>query len=189
MFQIDVRRPGIPDTEQLHRLFRLVVTDTFSKEGIGDLTEDREEEIRAKINHFKRDLESDGEEHYFLIAEHQGAIIGCIEIGPANEIIRNHINNPSIDYMELGTVFVHPAYQGIGIGNQLLNTMYASMRQKGIQEFVLDSGYSNAQRIWRKRFGEPDYLLKDYWSNGTDHMIWKIRMDELLAERGSFSLR
>src|SRR5699024_8900176 len=33
-------------------------------------------------------------------------------------------------------------------------------------EFCMDSGYSNAQKIWRKRFGEPEYFLENYWAEG-----------------------
>ncbi|KOP67233.1 GNAT family acetyltransferase [Bacillus sp. FJAT-18019] len=179
MLKVDIRRLSINDTKELNHFFRLVITDTFIKEGIGEKSEDIEEEINTKINHLIRDIESDGEDHYFLIAEHQGTIIGSIEIGPANKIIRNNINNEIIDLIELGTVFVHPDYQEKGIGNLLLKTMYSSMRLKGIKEFVLDSGYKKAQSIWRKKFGEPNYLLKDYWDKGYDHMIWKIKTDDI----------
>lgn len=27
--------------------------------------------------------------------------------------------------------------------------------------------------IWTKKFGEPSYVLKDYWGESSDHMIWK----------------
>lgn len=53
--------------------------------------------------------------------------------------------------------------------------MYCVLRNKGIEEFCLDSGYTSAQKIWKKKFGEPDYLLKDFWGAGYDHMIWKIK--------------
>ncbi|MDY2948132.1 MAG: type I restriction enzyme HsdR N-terminal domain-containing protein, partial [Mannheimia varigena] len=46
-----------------------------------------------------------------------------------------------------------------GIGNLLLNAMIQELQCKGIKEFCMDSGYSNAQKIWRKRFGEPEYFL------------------------------
>jgi hypothetical protein len=51
--------------------------------------------------------------------------------------------------------------------------MILTLINKGINEFCPDSGYPNAQKIWRKKLGEPDYLLKDYWGPGHDHMIWR----------------
>jgi hypothetical protein len=54
--------------------------------------------------------------------------------------------------------------------------MYLTLQNRGIEEFCLDSGYLSAQKIWRKKFGEPDYLLKDYWGEGYNHMIWRIKV-------------
>ncbi|KAF0822419.1 Acetyltransferase [Cytobacillus firmus] len=44
---------------------------------------------------------------------------------------------------------------------------------KGVEEFCLDSGYRQSQKIWKKKFGEPEYLLKDYWGKGLiAHSLW-----------------
>jgi GNAT superfamily N-acetyltransferase len=80
---------------------------------------------------------------------------------------------------EVGTVFVHPDYQKQGIGNLLLNVMVLTFQNKGIEEFCLDSGYTNAQKIWKKKFGEPDYLLEYFWGKGYHHMIWRRRISEI----------
>jgi hypothetical protein len=58
--------------------------------------------------------------------------------------------------------------------------MYSTLKSKGIEEFCLDSGYKIAQTIWKKKFGEPVYLLEDYWDKGNDHMIWRIRVSDLV---------
>lgn len=85
---------------------------------------------------------------------------------------------------EINSKIIHlenddPHYQRNGVGNVLLKAMYSAMRQKGIKEFVLDSGYKTAQQIWTKKFGEPQYLLKDYWGKANDHMIWKVNIDDV----------
>jgi hypothetical protein len=67
----------------------------------------------------------------------------------------------------------------MGVGTLLWNTIFLTFLNRGIEEFCLDSGYINAQEIWKKKFGEPDYLLKDYWGKGHDHMIWKRRTNEM----------
>ena len=85
--------------------------------------------------------------------------------------------------MEVGTVFVLPDYQKMGVGNLLLNTMIFTLKSKGIEEFCLDSGYTSAQKIWKKKFGDPNYLLKDYWGKGHDHMIWRIKISDLVLDK------
>lgn len=40
MNDIEIRRPRIDDVEELNQFFRIVVEDTFAKEGIADLLDD-----------------------------------------------------------------------------------------------------------------------------------------------------
>ncbi|WP_261134019.1 GNAT family N-acetyltransferase [Bacillus sp. Marseille-Q3570] len=170
------------DVEALHQLFKIVITDTFAKEGIEHMQDDLLEEIEVKKNYLKSDLERNGEKRYFLIAEERDKIIGCIEYGPASELIRTCTNNAYHGLMELGTVFVHPDYQRKGVGNHLLNEIYRTFVEKSIDEFCLDSGYRRSQTIWRKKFGKPDYLLKDFWGEGYDHMIWRVKVADSMKQ-------
>lgn len=180
MDNVEIRRPKIKDIELIKEFFSIVIIDTFNKEGIGEKVADIKDEIRTKENYLDSDFESNGEKRFFLIAFDlvQGKVIGSIEFGPASNLIIECTNHHFKELLEVGTVFVHPDYQRIGIGSLLLNKMYITLQNKGIDEFCLDSGYMNAQRIWRKKFGEPDFWLKDYWGKGYDHMIWKIRVSD-----------
>lgn len=163
------------DNEKLAQFFSQVIRDTYVKEGLVELVDDIENEIETKKQYLKSDLDSHGENRYFLIAldKKDNKVIGSIEYGPVSELISNCTNGALKEWIEVGTVFVHPDYQRRGIGTLLLNVMFLTLQNRGIEEFCLDSGYTNAQKIWKKKFGEPDYLLKDYWGEGIDHMIWK----------------
>jgi hypothetical protein len=57
--------------------------------------------------------------------------------------------------------------------------IFLTLQNKGMEEFSFDSGYTNAQKKWSKKFGDPEYLIKDYWNEGYDHMIWRRRISEL----------
>lgn len=172
--KVEIRRPRTEDIEELHQFFRIVISETFAKEGLAGLIDDIETEIESKNNYLHLDLDSKGEKRYFLIALAENKIIGTIEYGPASKLIQDCTNGKLGNLVEVGTVFVLPYYQRQGIGNKMLNQMLYTLKARGIQEFCLDSGYKNAQTIWKKKFGEPDYLLKDYWGQGQDHMIWKV---------------
>ncbi|MEH7121777.1 GNAT family N-acetyltransferase [Bacillus sp. JJ1773] len=180
MLNIEIRRPTAENIRELNHFFRVVITDTFSKEGIGEMLEDIEDEIEAKKKYLNLDFESDGEKRYFLIALDRDRIIGSIEFGQASELINHCTNHALKDLVEVGTVFVHPDFQRKGIGNRLLDAMFFTLLNKGIEEFCLDSGYTTAQKIWKKKFGEPQYLLKNYWGEGYDHMIWRINVKEFV---------
>lgn len=163
------------DSKELNQFFSTVIKDTFAREGLSGLLEDIEDEMETKKQYLKCDLDSNGENRYFLIASDKSSnkVIGTIEYGPVSELINTCTDGALKELYEVGTIFVHPDYQGRGIGTLLLNVMILTFMNRGIKEFCLDSGYKNAQKIWKKKFGEPDYLLKDYWNEGWDHMIWK----------------
>lgn len=180
MLNVEFRRPRNEDIKELNRFFRTVIADTFTREGIGDKLADLEEEIKVKKTYLESDLESNGEKRFFLIALDGARIIGTVEYGPASDLIRRCTDNAFNDLIEVGTVFVDPDYQRKGIGNLLLDKMYLTLSIKGIEEFCLDSGYRSAQKIWKKKFGDPDYLLEDYWGGGYHHMIWRLKIDDVL---------
>ncbi|WP_420540229.1 GNAT family N-acetyltransferase [Paenibacillus polymyxa] len=186
MNDVEIRRPKVKDAEKLNELFRIVITDTFAKEGIGSKLEDIEDEIETKRAYLESDLESHGEQRYFLIAVDGDRIMGSIEYGPASELISKSTNDALKNLCEVGTVFVHPDYQKIGVGNLLLKSMYLALKDRGVEEFCLDSGYRIAQKIWEKKFGAPDYLLKDYWGKGFDHMIWRIKIKDAIKWSQSY---
>jgi GNAT superfamily N-acetyltransferase len=176
---VEIRRPRIDDLEGLHHFFRIVITDTFAKEGLTDLLDEIEKEIEDKIKNLHTYFESNGESRYFFMALVNDQVIGTIEYGPASKLINDCTDGELKELVEVGTVFVRPDYQRQGIGNLLLNVMYLTLQNKGIDEFCLDSGYTNAQKIWKKKFGEPDYLFEDFWGEGYDHMIWRRRINDI----------
>ncbi|UII55222.1 GNAT family N-acetyltransferase [Cytobacillus spongiae] len=176
MKHIEIRRPRKGEKVELIEFFNTVIKDTFHKEGIGHLVKDMQDEINMKAHFLNADFESDGVLRHFLIACDGNQIIGTIEFGPASSLITKCTNGLFANLYEVGTIFVHPQFQGQGIANQLLEKMFATLKKKGIEEFCLDSGYTMAQKIWTKKFGEPNYYLKDYWGKGAHHMIWKVQV-------------
>lgn len=175
MYKVVIRRPRTENNGELNQFFSTVIKDTFAREGLSELLNDIENEIENKKKYLKCDFDSNGKNRYFLIAldKNSNKVIGTIEYGPASELINICTDRALKELYEVGTVFVHPDYQGCGIGTLLLNVMFLALQNRGIEEFCLDSGYTNAQKIWKKKFGESDYLLKDYWGEGCDHMIWR----------------
>jgi len=174
VFHVEIRRPRISDNEELNQFFSIVIKDTYAKEGLSDRIGDIEDEIENKKHYLKCDFDSNGEDRYFLLALdiNCNKIIGTIEYGPVSVLINDCSNGALKELVEVGTVFVLPDYQRRGVGTLLLNAMFLTFVNRGIEQFCLDSGYTRAQKIWKKKFGDPDYLLKDYWGEGADHMIW-----------------
>lgn len=181
--RIKISRPEFKDKEMIYRFFEIVIRDTFEKNGISELADSIAEEIEVKRNYLNQDFSSDGAERFFFIAKDNDKIVGSAEFGQANETI-NKCTEGKLSYLaEVGTVFVHPEYQKKGLGSRLLNAVYNQLEKIGVKEFCLDSGYETAQKIWSRKFGKPDYIIKDYWTENADHMIWKINLTDVLNNK------
>jgi GNAT superfamily N-acetyltransferase len=179
MENIEIIRPKARDVELINEFFKIVLKDTFERNGISDLVDTISEEIEDKRRCLNQDLASDGQDRYFLIARDDEKIVGSIEYGASNELILSCTKGELKDLVEIGTVFVHPDYQNKGIGTRMLNLIFNQLEKNGVKEFCLDSGYKTAQKTWIKKFGIPTYHLKDYWGPGADHMIWRVSVDSV----------
>jgi GNAT superfamily N-acetyltransferase len=180
MRNIEISRPRFEDIELINEFFEIVLRDTFEKNGIADLVNLIEEEIKDKRRCLNQDMESNGKDRYFLIAKEDDNIVGSIEYGPSNDLIISCTNGKLKKLVEIGTVFVHPDYQNKGIGSRMLNLIFIELEKNEIREFCLDSGYKSAQKTWTKKFGNPEYYLKDYWEKDADHMVWRIRVEDVI---------
>jgi GNAT superfamily N-acetyltransferase len=174
---LNICKPTTKNIEELHQLFIITITDTFKKDGIGEEVELISSETEEKKHFLHKALASDHEESLLLTAIHQEKIIGVIGYGPSSELIKMCTHGAYSNLGEIGTAFVMPEYQGKGVGSQLMEAIFAVLRERDVHEFCLDSGYPSAQKIWIKKFGRADYIVKDHWGEGLDHMIWRRSLD------------
>lgn len=174
---VNISKPTTQDIPNLNKFFQFILTDTFNRNGYFDLNELRDSEIQLKKEMLKESIERDDSEHFFLIAQlENGTIIGTISVGPANEDIIQCTNHAYEGLLEIGSLFIHPDYQKQGIASQLILEVESLLNSEGIKSYCLDSGYKLAQKTWTQKFGEPQYLIKDHWGEGADHMIWKVEI-------------
>lgn len=184
MKKIILRRPEPTDTPALHLFFLHVIQDTFAKEGLAELGDDQNHEWATKKKYLADDLESQGQKRFFWLAEDEETkeIIGTIEYGEANDFIQQTLKEDLSNCPEIGTVYVHPNYQNRGIGTKLMKKMLTTLVLKNVPSFCLDSGYKQAQMIWQKKFGQPDFVLEHFWGSNSHHMIWKRDLPFQLKE-------
>lgn len=179
MLKIKVCRPGPDDVESLHQFFRDVLQDTYAKEGLAHKGMDLDKTVSEKESFLEEDIASGGKKRYFLIAMDGEKVVGTAEFGPAGPTVIDCTDGELRDVTEVGTVYVHPAYQGQGVGTLMLNMICITLLGKGIKEFCLDSEFKNAQKVWERKFGKPAYRMKDYWGEGYDHMVWLKRIMDI----------
>lgn len=174
---INISKPSIEDLSELNAFFDFILTDTFERNGYLDLTDLRDSEIELKKEMLRHSLDSTST-HFFMLARLEaGTIVGTISVGPANEDIVECTNKDYEGLLEIGSLFIHPTYQRQGIASRLILEVESILTSKGINCYCLDSGYQLAQKTWTQKFGPPQYLIKDHWGEGADHMIWKVEIE------------
>jgi GNAT superfamily N-acetyltransferase len=78
----------------------------------------------------------------------------------------------------LGSLYVLPHFQGKGVGSALIQSMITFLHELGVEQFCLDSGFKSAQKRWLRKFGEPYKIAKDFWGEGSDHMVWLCQVTD-----------
>ena len=63
----------------------------------------------------------------------------------------------------------------------MLNLIFIELEKNRKKEFCLDSGYKSAQKTWINKFGNPEYHLKNYWGEDSDHMVWRISVEDVMV--------
>ena len=178
--KVIIRRPRIDELDSILGFFERVLTDTFQMNEISDLKDLLEEEIQDKERCIRQDFMTDGIDRFFLLAEYEDKIIGSIEYGIANVLLNSCTNHELEGMLEVGTVFVHPEYQRQGVGPLLLYSLFQELNKLAVEKICFDSGYKTAQKIWYKKFGSPQYLLENYWGEGSHHMVWVLNVRKSL---------
>jgi len=179
---IKIKRLKQDDIISVNEFLRYVISDTFEKDGIGYLKDEIADEVEEKKRYLVSDIESMGKDHFFLIAKDASKVIGTIEYSPNDKFISSCTNGKLNGIAKVGTIYIHPDYQRMGLGSRLIKLILLELDKKNINEFCLDSGFKSAQKIWFKMFGKPEYHLKDFWNEGGDHMIWRNKTKEVLTE-------
>ncbi len=176
---INVVRPNVNNREAVVAHFEHCVAHTFTAEGAGEFTDEIREETQCKIDQLDLDIQTKGKERFFLLAQVEGRIIGTIAYGHADDRIRSLAKDKYEPGVEIGSMLIHPDFQGKGVGTMMISALFLAMEAKGIETFCFDSGYKAAQKTWMKKFGQPEIVAKDYWGEGYDHMVWFRKLSDM----------
>lgn len=171
-----IRRPTVPDLSKLHQFLELGLRHAFAMNGITGAETEITQAIEAKYKDMVRDVESVGQEQFHLLAFHAEQLIGCIGYGPPNSLITSHMEISVEGNWELKSAYVHPEFQGIGVGKTLLAEILKELRDRGRTQIYLDCGYGRSQPFWEKQFGVAIKTLLNYWGPEEHHMIWQVKL-------------
>lgn len=172
MTGIDLIQPKQEHYDGICRVYKEAIGGAFAEMGLGDRIEDIRAEVAYKQSLIRKYLEGRLEGWQFLVAVSNNSVVGTISFGPCGNEIKALTDESFPAEGELGGLYVLPATQNIGIGSTLITVMLSLLAKEGIRRFALDSGYRQAQHRWVRKFGQPYLIAKDFWGEGSDHMVW-----------------
>jgi|ERR1700722_17972125 len=178
--QIRIGRPQEGDIKEIRKLFYEVLVDTFNKNAIPEAYDDEIKDlVRKNTKNVEQDIVSNGTQGYFLIARNEKQIVGIMGFGNPNKEIRKNYKINFKKIPEIKNAFILPQFQRNGIGTKLFKKIIETLKKKKFEEFVLDSGFTSAQIYWKKKLGNPTVVVKNYWNDGTDYLIWHSKLKDL----------
>lgn len=164
------------DLESAHTLYKIAIADAFNQEGLEELVTIIKEEIAYKMTLLKDSLFNPLSSYRFLVAKQDGMVVAAISFGPCGKETTECTKGALDNVGELGSLYVLPAYQGQGLGSDMISSMLLCIQARGATHFCCDSGYKRAQKRWLNKFGSPYHIAKDYWGPGNDHYIWLVEI-------------
>jgi GNAT superfamily N-acetyltransferase len=175
-----ITKPTKKDLKSAYAVFETTIPDIFEKEGIGHLKEEILKEIAYKKHIITDSLENTDSDFVFLVAKMDDKVIGTISFGPCGNETKKCTNHQLDAIGELGSLYVLPHFQGKGVGSALIQSMIMFLHELGVEQFCLDSGFKSTQKRWLRKFGEPYKIAKDYWGEGSDHMVWLCQVTDFV---------
>lgn len=141
MDKLKIREYAAGDKPALLEILKLNTPKYFAKSEADDLKLYLENEV----------------EKYFIV-ESQGEIIG------AGGINFNYYNKEG----RLSWDFIHPEFQGKGIGQKLLNHRIEFLKSMESIEKITVRTSQSAHKFYEKNGFQLQDIIKDYWSKGHD---------------------
>ncbi|MGA9468806.1 MAG: GNAT family N-acetyltransferase [Exiguobacterium marinum] len=158
------------DVKPLQRLLMDSLSDLMRRERFEDA--DLLDEEVARLNTTIQDHFDDDFVQLYVV-DQDGVIVGVGALLPPNDIISGHLEVER-DAIELGSVYISPHMQRLGVGQFLLEAMKREILARKQHVFYLDAGFPSAQAYWQKRLGAPSLILEHYWGPDASHMIWRV---------------
>lgn len=173
MTQLQICKLESSDIPEVRLLIELVIRDSFIQQGVDIVKQQAKLEEQIAFVTSKLDQPQD-EDFIFFTARQQSKIVGLMGIGSLTAPVKlalAKLQHSETGVIEIMSAYIHPEFQGQGIGTKLLQTILVHLKHSQYTTFALDTGYLKAKEFWTRRLGNPSVCLDKYWGKA-DCWVW-----------------
>lgn len=165
--------------DKIIELFKIVIKDSFIREGLENETKELNNLIQSKIKLVKDYLDSkDNIKKMFIVVE-QDKVVGVIALTEVSDIIKNNYQYDYNNTVGISSLYILPEYQSKGIGKSLIvHTIQFLENNTKIRQYFVYSGFKIAQIFWNKFLGKPNHILINYYKNSDNCYIWHKKINK-----------
>lgn len=157
--EVVIRKVVPSDAEQYVKLHNLVWKDAYKNIFPEEVFERREQRAEAVINGFADWMSADPDDIYYC-AEVDGKLVGFMTatLHTKNEHFKDK------NYAEIMGMYIHPDYQGLGIGSKFKNIFVEWARSQGATKYLIGvlGDNHNARKVYEKWGGKLDKHTAPY---------------------------
>lgn len=161
-----IRKTELKDAEQHVRLglsvWRCAYKNIFPEE----VFIDKENKAEDKIKNFDKSIQNDNTSLSY-VAESEGKIVGFV----FGRMLSHYVHFGKMGYADLEAIYIHPDYQGLGIGSKLKQTFIDWAKSNGATKFVIGvlKDNHNARKIYEKWGGKLDEYTQPFVKLGVEY--------------------
>jgi len=164
---IEVRLVQEEDLPQIDMILEAWVRDP----GTGVIIQREVDEVLERI---RQGIDNPENGTNVVAEDLQGRVIGVMGIYPVDPEMQQYVttDNPR----EINNAYVADDVRGSGAGKSLVKKLESIGLQRGYKELVLNSGpryKETGWEFWKRVYGEPVDVAKDYYGPGYDAMVWR----------------
>ena len=160
---IIIRAVKPEDAEQYIKLNNLVWRSAYKDIFPEDVFVNREKDIDKKIEKFPTYSYNDDNQMIY-VAEDNGVIVGFV----SSKIKSNYPHFAELEYAEIGAMYIHPDYQGLGIASKFKNIFEKWAKERNATKYVIGVLRDNlkARKVYENWGGKLDNYIKQYEISG-----------------------